>query len=74
MYSETGSKWRKYMKTPCVEQKTKIVLWAMNELFKNEVLSQVGDAKIADLWSIESVWGILREKLPRRQFSSLEQL
>jgi hypothetical protein len=46
----------------------------MNELFKNEVLSQVGDAKIADLWSIESVWGILREKLPRRQFSSLEQL
>jgi hypothetical protein len=74
MYSETESKWRKYMKKPCVKRKTKILFWTMDELFKNEVLSKVGDAKIADVWSVESVWGILREKVPRRQFWSLEQL
>jgi hypothetical protein len=46
----------------------------MDELFKNQVLSQVGDAKIAGVWSIESVWGILRENVRGGQFWSLEQL
>jgi len=43
-------------------------------LFIDRILPEEGDAKFADVWPNEKVWGILKEKVRGEQFSNFEQL
>ncbi|CAF1347339.1 unnamed protein product [Rotaria sordida] len=56
------------------KQRTKIVLQTVDKLFNDRILPEEGDAKFADVWPIENIWGILKEKVQGEQFSSFEQL
>ncbi|CAF4545610.1 unnamed protein product, partial [Rotaria sp. Silwood2] len=56
------------------KQRTKIVLETVDKLFDYRISPQEGDAKFADVWPIENIWGILKEKIRGEQFSSFQQL
>ncbi|CAF1468633.1 unnamed protein product, partial [Rotaria sp. Silwood1] len=56
------------------KQRTKIVLRTVDKLFNNRILPEEGDAKFADIWPTENIWGILKEKVQGEQFSSFERL
>ncbi|CAF1319452.1 unnamed protein product [Rotaria sp. Silwood1] len=56
------------------KQRTKIVLRTVDKLFNDQILPEEGDAKFADIWPAENIWGILKEKVQGEQFSSFEQL
>jgi hypothetical protein len=56
------------------KQRTKHVLETIDELFIDRILPEEGDAKFADVWPIEKVWGIIKEKVRGEQFSNFEQL
>jgi hypothetical protein len=43
-------------------------------LFIDRILSGEGGTKFADVWPIEEVWWILKEKIRGEQFSNSEQL
>jgi hypothetical protein len=43
-------------------------------LFIDRILPEEGDAKFADVWLIEKVWEIFKEKVRGEQFSNSEQL
>ena len=63
------------MKTSCVEQKPRkqrlYFELCMNYLIIKSLLQEC-DAKIADVWSIESIWGILKKIVWEEQFSSFK--
>jgi hypothetical protein len=44
------------------KQRTQNVMNAVKEFFQERIEPEDGDAKLADCWPIENVWGILREK------------
>ncbi|CAF1341136.1 unnamed protein product [Rotaria sordida] len=56
------------------EQRTKIVLRTGDKLSNDRILPEAGDAKFANVWLIENIWRILKEKIQGEQFSSFEQL
>ncbi len=56
------------------KHRTQYVLEIIDELFIGRILPEEGDAKFADVWPIEKVWEILKEKVRGEQFSNFEQL
>ncbi|CAF4197363.1 unnamed protein product, partial [Rotaria sp. Silwood2] len=56
------------------KQRTKIIERIVDELFDHRILPEEDDAKFADVWPIENVWGILKEKVREKLFPSFEQL
>jgi hypothetical protein len=45
------------------KQRTKLVRDTVAQLFKERMTPLVGDAKFADVWRIENVWGALKERI-----------
>ncbi|CAF5069302.1 unnamed protein product, partial [Rotaria sp. Silwood1] len=56
------------------KQRMQVSLDAVKYVFINRIEVIDCDAKLADVWPIENVWGILKEKLRGREYSHIEQL
>jgi hypothetical protein len=56
------------------KQRTKVALDEVDLLFDERIQPFDGDAKLADVWRIENVWGMLKEKLRGKKFSSEKEL
>src|SRR5215467_13503510 len=56
------------------KQTTKVATDVVDEFFIQRIEPKVGDAKFADVWPIENIWGILREKLRGRSFKSIDSV
>ncbi len=51
-----------------------MALDAVKDVFVNRIEPTNRGAKLADVWSIENVWGILKEKLRGREYKNIEDL
>jgi hypothetical protein len=47
---------------------------AVKDVFMNQIEPINCTAKLGDIWPIENVWGVLKEKLREREYSDIEQL
>ncbi|CAF5007446.1 unnamed protein product [Rotaria sp. Silwood1] len=56
------------------KQRMRVALDAVDHVFHNRIEPKDCTAKLADVWPIENVWGILKEKLRGRQYNSLEHM
>ena len=56
------------------KQRTQQVLTKVSELFQERIVPQDGDAKFADVWPIENVWGAIKTKLTGKSFASKRAL
>lgn len=56
------------------KQRTRVALDAVKHVFINRIQPTDCDAKLADVWPIENVWGILKEKLQGREYKNIEDL
>ncbi len=56
------------------KHRTKCVLETIDKLFIDRILHEEDDAKFADVWPIEKLLGISKEKVRGEQFSNFEQL
>ena len=45
-----------------------------DSLFDERIEPKIGDAKLADMWPIENVWGTIKEKLRGQQFDNESKL
>ena len=43
-------------------------------LFGERIDPEIGDAKLADVWVIENVWGVIKERLRGQQFNDASEL
>ncbi|CAF1562607.1 unnamed protein product [Didymodactylos carnosus] len=44
------------------KHRTKVAMDVLYDHFEEKIKPNDGDAKIADVWPIENIWGILKEK------------
>jgi hypothetical protein len=51
-----------------------VALDAVKDIFVNRIEPTNCGAKLADVWSIENVWGVLKEKLRGREYKNIEDL
>lgn len=56
------------------KHRARVAMDTVNEFFIQRVDSSDGDAKFADCWLIENVWGILREKVRGKTFKDAAAL
>ncbi|CAF2957771.1 unnamed protein product [Rotaria sp. Silwood2] len=56
------------------KQRMQVALNAVNHVFPNRIEPKDCAAKLADVWPIENVWGILKEKLQGQQYNNIEHL
>ncbi len=56
------------------KQKIKVASDAIKHVFINRIEPINCGAKLVDVWPIEKVWGILKQKLRGREYSDIEQL
>ncbi|CAF1484209.1 unnamed protein product, partial [Rotaria sp. Silwood1] len=56
------------------KQRTKVALNAVKRVFINRIEPKDCAAKLADVWLIENVWDILKEKLRGREYSDIAEL
>lgn len=56
------------------KQRTKLVLQTIEKLFIDRISPEEGDETLADVWPIEQVWGILKEKIRGEEFPDVEHL
>ena len=54
--------------------KTKIAVDTIDKFFNERILPHDGDAKFADVWPIENIWGAIKEKIRGKEFKSETQL
>jgi hypothetical protein len=52
------------------KQRTRVAMDTVDEFFDERIQPEDGDAKLADCWFIENVWGILKEKTRLKSFSN----
>ncbi len=52
----------------------RVALDAVKRVFVNRIEPVDCAAKLADVWPIENVWGILKEKLRGREYNDIEEL
>ena len=52
------------------KHRTQVAIDAVNEFFLQRISPEDCDAKLADCWPIERVWGILKEKLRGKTFQN----
>ena len=46
----------------------------IGSLFDERIDPEIGDAKLADVWAIENVWSVIKEKLRGKQFENVSEL
>ena len=51
-----------------------LVMDVVNNIFEGEIEPSNGDVKFADVWPIENIWMIIREKTRRKTFETLDSL
>ncbi|CAF3967442.1 unnamed protein product [Rotaria sordida] len=56
------------------KHRTQITMDVVYDLFEERIESNHGDAKFADVWSIENVWRIMKEKTRGKTFENLDSL
>ncbi|CAF4195086.1 unnamed protein product [Rotaria magnacalcarata] len=56
------------------KQRMHVALNAVKRVFINRIESKDCNAKLADVWPIENVWGALKENLRGREYDNIEQL
>ena len=56
------------------KQRMQVVLNTVKRVFINRIEPKDCDAKLADVWPIENVWGALKEHLRGREYNNIEQL
>jgi hypothetical protein len=56
------------------KHRTKVAMNVIADHFEERIEPDDGDAKFADVWPIENVWGILKEKTRAQAFDSLNSL
>ncbi|CAF3088835.1 unnamed protein product [Rotaria sp. Silwood2] len=52
------------------KHRTKVVMNTIESLFDEHIDPEIGDAKFADIWPIETVWGAIKEKLRGERFEN----
>ena len=50
------------------KHQTTLVKNTVADLFDERIDPKIGDAKFADIWPFERVWGAIKEKLQRQEF------
>ena len=56
------------------KQRMKISLNAVKRVFINRIEPMDCDAKLADVWPIENIWGVLKEKVRGREYNNIQEL
>ena len=56
------------------KHRTKVAMNVIYDRFEERIEPNDGDAKFADVWPIENVWGILKEKTRGQTFDNLDSL
>jgi hypothetical protein len=56
------------------KQRTRVALEAVENVFPYRIEPIDCDAKLANIWPIERVWGVLKEKLRGREYINTEEL
>lgn len=56
------------------KHRTKVAMDVIYDLFEERIEPDDGDAKLADVWPIENIWGILKEKTRGKKFENLDLL
>jgi transposase len=56
------------------KHRTAIVMDTIDSLFSERVDPEIGDAKLADVWVVENVWGAIKERLRGQQFNNASEL
>jgi hypothetical protein len=56
------------------KQRTQVAMNVVSEFFDERIEPEDGDAKLADVWPIENVWGILKEKVRGVTFKNSKTL
>ena len=56
------------------KQRTQLVMETVDKIFTDRVQPSDADAKFADLWRIENVWGALKENIRGKVFSTSLEL
>ena len=56
------------------KHRMRVPMDVISEFFDERIESEDGDAKFADVWTIENVWGILREKVRGQEFPNNDAL
>ena len=52
------------------KHRVKVVMDTIKEFFEERIEPEVGDAKLADVWPIENIWGMLKEKTRGIEFTN----
>ncbi|CAF1042250.1 unnamed protein product [Rotaria sordida] len=56
------------------KHRTQITMDVVYDLFEERIQSNDGDAKFAEVWPIENVWRIMKEKTRGKTFENLDSL
>lgn len=56
------------------KHRTVIAMDTINEFFEERIEREDGDAKFADVWPIENIWGLLKERIRGVTFKSQQAL
>ena len=56
------------------KQRTAFAITTIDSLFDERINPEDGDAKFADVWPIERVWGSIKEKIRGKQFKNEDEL
>ncbi|CAF1211122.1 unnamed protein product, partial [Didymodactylos carnosus] len=56
------------------KHRTKVAMDVVSDHFEERIEPNDGDTKFADVWPIENIWGILKEKTRGKKFQNLDLL
>jgi hypothetical protein len=56
------------------KQRMTVALDAVQTVFNNRIEPINCDAKLADVWPIENIWGALKEKLRGKELNNIDEL
>ena len=56
------------------KHRTKVATDVVSDFFEGRIEPSDGDAKFADVWPIENIWGIMKEKTRGKTFKNLDSL
>ncbi|CAF1408385.1 unnamed protein product [Rotaria sordida] len=56
------------------KHRTKTAMDVVNDFFEERIEPNDGDAKFADVWPIENIWGIMEEKTRGKTFENIDSL